>query len=205
LPVGSRLLRFTRGGGNVIAVQMHGGDMKGLVLESKDRAGRTRRVFLGLLLIGFTALGFALSGPTPAAKEPALPVSPLTIETARGRFEFMVEVADKPSTWRLGLQRRRNLAADAGMLFNFREPRAISMWMKDTLIPLDMVFIDERGMVVNVAENTVPLSPATINSNGLVLAVLEVNAGTAARLGMHPGDRVLHPLFSPQSRSASPN
>ena len=61
------------------------------------------------------------------------------------------------------------------------------MWMKDTLIALDMIFIDERGAVVNVAENTVPLSSATISSNGPVLAVLEVNAGTAARLGIRPG------------------
>jgi uncharacterized protein len=204
LPAGSRLLRFTPRGDKVIAAQMHGGDTKGLVLERTDRVERRRRGFLGLLLLGFTALAFALSGPVPAAKEPALPVSPLTIETAGGRFEFVVEMADTPSTWRQGLQWRRHLAADAGMLFNFREPRAISMWMKDTLIPLDMIFIDERGTVANVAENTVPLSLATINSNGLVLAVLEVNAGTAARLGMHPGDRVLHPLFSPQSRPASP-
>jgi hypothetical protein len=166
---------------------------------------RTRRGFLELLLIGFAALGFALSGPVPAAKEPALPVSPLTIETARGRFNFIVETADTPSKWRQGLQWRRHLDADAGMLFDFREPRPVSMWMKDTLISLDMVFIDERGVVVNVAENTVPLSTAVINSKGPVLAVLEVNAGTAARLGVHPGDHILHPLFSPQSHSAAPN
>jgi uncharacterized membrane protein (UPF0127 family) len=168
--------------------------------ERESRMERTRRGFLELLPMGFAALGFALSSRVAAAEEAALPVSPLAIETARGRFEFMVEMADRPSTWRQGLQRRRNLAADAGMLFDFREPRVVSMWMKDTLISLDMVFIDERGAVVNVAENTVPLSPATINSNGPVLAVLEVNAGTAARLGVHPGDRVLHPLFSPKSR-----
>jgi uncharacterized protein len=166
---------------------------------------RTRRVFLQLLPIGFAALGFARSGLARAAEEPAFPVTPLTIETARGRFEFMVEMAETPSTWRQGLQRRRRLATDAGMLFNFHKSRVISMWMKDTLISLDMVFIDERGAIVNVAENTVPLSPATISSNGPVLAVLEVNAGTAARLGVHPGDRVLHPLFSVASRRAAPN
>jgi uncharacterized membrane protein (UPF0127 family) len=158
-----------------------------------------------LLLIGFAALGFALSGPVPAAKEPALPVTPVTIETGQGRFEFMVEIADTPPAWRQGLQQRRHLAADAGMLFNFREPRPVSMWMKDTLIPLDMIFIDERGAVVNVVENTVPLSTATIASKGPSLAVLEVNAGTAARLGVRPGDRVLHPMFSVARRQAAPN
>ena len=159
---------------------------------------QTRRAFLKLLAIGCAAPGCSLDpGVGAAAEEPAFPVTPLTMETARGRFEFMVEMAETPSTWQQGLQRRRHLAADAGMLFNFHQPRVVSMWMKDTLIPLDMIFIDERGAVVNVAENTVPLSPATISSNGPVLAVLEVNAGTAARLGVRPGDRVVHPLFSP--------
>lgn len=167
---------------------------------------RTRRSLVKLLVIGAAALGCGLSaGAPPAAEQPVFPVTPLTIETSRGRFEFMVEMAETPSTWRQGLQRRRQLAANAGMLFNFHQPRAISMWMKDTLIALDMIFIDDRGAVVNVAENTVPLSSATISSNGAVLAVLEVNAGTAARLGIRPGGRVVHPLFSPGIPSVAPN
>jgi uncharacterized protein len=167
---------------------------------------RTRRCFIKLLVIGAAALGCGLSAGAPlASEEPAFPATPLTMETSRGRFEFMVEMAETPSTWRQGLQRRRQLAANAGMLFNFHQPRAISMWMKDTLIALDMIFIDERGAVVNIAENTVPLSSATISSHGPVLAVLEVNAGTAARLGVHPGDRVVHPLFSPGIPSVAPN
>lgn len=64
----------------------------------------------------------------------------------------MVEIAETPSTWRQGLQNRRQLAADAGMLFDYHQPRIASMWMKDTLISLDMIFIDERGIVTNVAE-----------------------------------------------------
>jgi uncharacterized membrane protein (UPF0127 family) len=165
---------------------------------------RTRRYVLRLLAVGgVAAIGCATFGEAAAAaEEPAFPVTPLTLETARGRFGFMVEMAETPSTWQQGLQRRRTLAADGGMLFNFRQPRMISMWMKDTLISLDMIFIDERGNVVNVAENTVPLSLTTISSDGPVLAVLEVNAGTAARLGVRRGDRVLHPLFSPASRAA---
>ena len=150
--------------------------------------------------------GVALMLPTMmgwAAEEPAFPVSPLTIETARGRFQFMVEIAETPSTWRQGLQKRRQLAADAGMLFNFHQPRVASMWMKDTLIPLDMIFIDERGIVINIAENTEPLSLATISSDGPVLAVLEINAGTAARLGLRRGDRVFHAIFMPTSTTES--
>lgn len=130
-----------------------------------------------------------------AAEEPAFPVSPLTIETQRGRFQFMVEIAETPSTWRQGLQKRRQLAADAGMLFDYHQPRVVTMWMKDTLISLDMIFIDEHGVVTNIAQNTEPLSLATISSDGPVLAVLEVNAGTAARIGLRRGDRVYHAIF----------
>ena len=167
---------------------------------------RTRRSFVKLLVIGAAAFaGWRTAGAQLAAEQPALQTTHLAIETSLGRFEFIVEVADTPSTWRQGLQRRRQLAANAGMLFNFLQPRAISMWMKDTLISLDMIFIDARGAVVNIAEKTVPLSTATITSNGPVLAVLEVNAGTAARLGIQPGDRVVHPLFSPEIPWVAPN
>lgn len=173
-------------------------------LDGKDGMSRTRRYVLRLMAIGgAAATGCATLGKAAAAaEEQAFPTTPLTLETARGRFGFMVELAETPSTWRQGLQRRRHLASDAGMLFNFRQPRLISMWMKDTLIPLDMIFIDERGAVLNLAENTVPLSLVTISSNGPALAVLEVNAGTVAKLGVRPGDRVLHPLFAPVSRAA---
>ena len=165
---------------------------------------RTRRdVLRPLVMVGIFAAGGMTLGQAPAsAEEQAFPTTPLTLETARGRFGLIVELAETPSTWRQGLQRRRYLAADAGMLFNFQQPRMVSMWMKDTLIPLDMIFIDERGAVLNVAENTIPLSLAAISSNGPALAVLEVNAGTAAKLGVRPGDRVLHPLFAPVSRAA---
>lgn len=132
-----------------------------------------------------------------AAEEPAFPVSPLTIETARGRYQLMVEMAETPSTWRQGLQKRRQLAPDSGMLFNYQQPRAVTMWMKDTFISLDMIFIDERGLVVNIVENTQPMSLSTIPSEGPVLAVLELNAGTAAKLGLKRGDRIVHAIFAP--------
>ena len=166
---------------------------------------RNRRSFIKLLVIGVATLGVWRSADAQfAVEQPAFPVTPLTIETSRGRFDFVVEMAETPSTWQRGLQQRRQLAADVGMLFNFHQPRAISMWMKDTLIALDMIFIDARGAVVNIAERTVPLSTSTITSNGPVLAVLEVNAGTAARLEIQPGDRVVHPLFSPGIPSVAP-
>jgi uncharacterized membrane protein (UPF0127 family) len=136
------------------------------------------------------------TGVARAAEEPAFPVSPLTIETAQGRFQFLVEMAETPSTWRQGLQKREHLAADAGMLFNYRQPRVASMWMKDTPISLDMLFIDDRGIVVRVVNNTTPFSLDSIDSGGPVLAVLELNAGTAARLDIRPGARVIHAIFA---------
>ena len=90
---------------------------------------------------------------------------------------------------------RRSLAPDGGMLFIYPTERTISMWMRNTLIPLDMVFIAADGRIVKVAQRTVPMSLATISSGGPAKAVLEVNGGTAARLGLEPGGRVVHPAF----------
>jgi len=164
----------------------------------------TRRQSLRALLTAALLLAPSLPQPAGAAEELAFPVSPLTVETMRGRFQFIVEIAETPSTWRQGLQKREHLAPDAGMLFNYRDPRVVTMWMKDTLISLDMIFIDPRGAVINVVENTVPLSLTPIASDGPALAVLEVGAGTAARLGIRPGDRVYHAIFAAQPVPAQP-
>ncbi len=130
------------------------------------------------------------------AASPALAAAAeVMVVTAKGRFLFTVEVAGTGAQRQQGLQNRKSLAAGAGMLFDFERVQAVAMWMKNTLIALDMLFIDDAGRVVNVAENTVPLSLATIPSAAPVLAVLEVNAGTARRLGIQPGDQVLHPIF----------
>ena len=135
---------------------------------------------------------FALVAAVSAA---AFEQSRLTVETARGNTEFRVEVARTADERAQGLQHRERLEADAGMLFDFGVVEPVAMWMKNTRIPLDMVFIDDGGRVVRVAENTVPFSLASIPSGAPVLAVLELNAGMARRLGLKPGDRVRHPLF----------
>jgi uncharacterized membrane protein (UPF0127 family) len=87
------------------------------------------------------------------------------------------------------------MPADRGMLFDFKTEQPVMMWMKNTYLPLDMIFISRDGHVSHVAENAEPLSERIISSNGAVYAVLEVNAGTAAKLGIKPGDRVEHVLF----------
>jgi uncharacterized membrane protein (UPF0127 family) len=120
---------------------------------------------------------------------------PLTIVSSSGRHAFQVEVARNDADRAQGLMFRRNLAPDRGMLFDFGRVQPISMWMQNTYIPLDMIFIRADGTIARVAENAEPLSTRTIPSGEPVLAVLEVPGGTAARLGIKAGDRVEHPLF----------
>lgn len=120
----------------------------------------------------------------------------LTVETADGRsLDFAVELAQTPEEQTLGLMNRRSLAPDGGMLFDFGSDRLIVMWMKNTLIPLDMLFIAADGKIIGIAERTVPMSLETIPSPGPARAVLEVNGGTAERLRVHVGDRVSRPAF----------
>ena len=122
--------------------------------------------------------------------------STVTIETASGGHEFKVELALTPSQQAQGLMFRRRMAPDAGMLFVYRAEEVVTMWMKNTFIPLDMLFIDSSGRIVRIAERTVPQSEAVISSGGPVLAVLELNAGTASRLKIRPGDRIKSPALN---------
>ena len=94
-----------------------------------------------------------------------------------------------------GLMHRRSLAPDGGMLFIYTKELRQSMWMKNTLIPLDMLFIRQNGRIAHIHERAVPGSLATISSRGRVLAVLELRGGTVARLGIRKGDRVVHSIF----------
>jgi uncharacterized membrane protein (UPF0127 family) len=125
-------------------------------------------------------------------------LQPLTIVTASGRHTFQVELADNDASRAQGLMYRRSLAPDRGMLFDFKRVEPISMWMQNTYVSLDMLFIRPDGTIARVATNAEPLSTRTIPSGEPVLAVLEVVAGTAARLGIKPGDKVEHPLFKPR-------
>ena len=120
---------------------------------------------------------------------------PLTIVSGNVRHTFQVEVARNDADRAQGLMFRRNLAPDRGMLFDFGRVQPISMWMQNTYIPLDMIFIRADGTIARVAENAEPLSTRAIPSGEPVLAVLEVPGGTAARIGFKPGARVEHPLF----------
>jgi uncharacterized membrane protein (UPF0127 family) len=111
------------------------------------------------------------------------------------RQTFQVEVARNDADRAQGLMFRRSMPADQGMLFDFGRVEPVSMWMQNTYLSLDMLFIRPDGTIARIAANTEPLSTRTIPSGEPVLAVLELNAGTAARLGIKAGDRVEHPVF----------
>jgi uncharacterized membrane protein (UPF0127 family) len=125
----------------------------------------------------------------------AAPPQPLEIATKSGVHTFSVELAETDQEKATGLMFRKELADGKGMLFDFNTEQPISMWMKNTYIPLDMIFIRNDGRVSRIAENTEPMSLKVISSAGPARAVLEVIAGTARKYGIAPGDRVAHPMF----------
>lgn len=120
----------------------------------------------------------------------------LEIVTKSGVQVFSVEMATTEQEKETGLMYRKELADGKGMLFDFSPEQQISMWMKNTYIPLDMIFIRADGRILRIAENTEPLSTKIISSGGPAKGVLEVIAGTAKKYGIAAGDRVAHPLFN---------
>jgi hypothetical protein len=159
-------------------------------------AGLPRGVltFLGLC----ASLVVLCASPAALATDAAPPqgsLERLEIVTASGIHEFSVEVMRGGPQRERGLMFRRFLPRERGMLFDFATERPVMMWMKNTYLPLDMIFIGRAGKVVGLAENTEPLSEKIIPSGAPAYGVLEVNAGTAARIGLRIGDSVRHPLF----------
>lgn len=144
------------------------------------------------LVSGLAAIAFVLTAPAALAE---LETSPLTIESSSGAHAFTVEIADEPEEITTGLMNRESMDPDAGMLFDFGQPREAAMWMKNTLIPLDMLFMAPDGQVIAIARNAVPGSLRTITPGVPVKAVLELNGGRAEELGIEPGDEVIHPIF----------
>ncbi|MEO0428935.1 MAG: DUF192 domain-containing protein [Pseudomonadota bacterium] len=138
--------------------------------------------------------------PHPGAADAAgCAVDRVIVEAEGAPVLYRVEIADEPAEHARGLMFRKEMAADAGMLFLFDTPRPAAFWMRNTFISLDMIFIAPDGSVLNVAENTVPFSEAPQRSAGDVAAVLEVNAGEAARHGIGPGTPIRHPVLTPEA------
>jgi len=144
--------------------------------------------FIAALLIFAMSSGFAETAGGA--------LEPLEIITASGPHRFSVEVMRTEPQRQRGLMFRRSMPQDQGMLFTFETERPVAMWMKNTYLPLDMIFIARTGRVVGLVENTEPLSERIIPSGAPAFGVLEVNAGVAAKLGLKIGDLVRHPLFA---------
>lgn len=119
----------------------------------------------------------------------------LSIKTQSGTERFIVEIADEQSEREVGLMYRDDLPLNQGMLFDFGTDRLVTMWMRNTPLSLDMLFMDRSGTIVRVAERTTPFSPAIISSGQPVRYVLELNAGVASAIGIRAGDIAKHPLI----------
>lgn len=143
----------------------------------------------------FRAAAFAvvalLARPVAAADQ-----TTLEIVSKTGVHVFAIELVANDTDRAKGLMFRKELPEGRGMLFDFQRDQDISMWMRNTYIPLDMIFISGDGRIRRIAENTEPMSEKIIPSGGPVRGVLEVIGGTARKLGLAPGDRVAHPIFA---------
>jgi uncharacterized protein len=155
-------------------------------------AGRRSPLRVSGLLAKVILLAIAVTG---AQTVPALDQAALIIESSDGRFEFQVELAKTPAERARGLMFRESLADDQGMLFDFGRPQPVAMWMRNTLIPLDILFIRSDGRIGRIARDAQPLSDRILESGEPVRAVLELRGGLTAERDIEPGDRIIHPLF----------
>ncbi|HLH97882.1 MAG TPA: DUF192 domain-containing protein [Xanthobacteraceae bacterium] len=153
----------------------------------KSRCGSAQQAFAVVIL----ALAASTAGLARAAD-----LQTLEIASKSGVHTFQVEMAITPEEKERGLMFRRELPEGHGMLFDFQFDQPVAFWMKNTYIPLDMIFIRGDGRILRIAENAEPLSEKNIPSGGPVRAVLEVIGGTAKKLGIAPGDRVGGSIFS---------
>ena len=155
-------------------------------------SGFARILMMVLTIVGFTKSLNAQSSPTGSA-----PIELVTITTQKGQFSFKTEIANTPMTLQRGLMFRQRLPQDRAMIFDWGRDIVANMWMKNTIVSLDMIFISRKGIVTGFKTNTVPKSLDVISSGRPIAAVLEVVAGTVERIGLKPGDRVTHTMFKP--------
>jgi uncharacterized protein len=145
-----------------------------------------RRLVLALVAAGITSSAYA---------QEMMRVEPLTIVTHTTAKMFTTEIADTELLRERGLMFRQRMPEDQAMLFDFVEPRPAAMWMKNTYVSLDMVFVREDGTIAAIAENTVPKSLDTVSVQEPVRGVIELAAGTAKKIGIRKGDKVFNSIF----------
>ncbi|GER00359.1 hypothetical protein JCM17845_09820 [Iodidimonas gelatinilytica] len=150
-----------------------------------------------LVSLALTWLWAGLLAPMGAAQTPqSLETMPLIVESENGTHHFTVEFANDPEERSIGLMFRKEMPEDHGMLFDMGMPVRASFWMKNTDLPLDLIFIKTDGTIANIGTGVPHQISPPVQSRGRVLGVLELNEGTAKKLGIKPGDRVLHPIFN---------
>ncbi|HEY8948893.1 MAG TPA: DUF192 domain-containing protein [Rhizomicrobium sp.] len=152
-----------------------------------------RFAYLAAVIVFLTGTAAWADDPKPPPKP--LPHTMLIIDTTAGETKFNVEVAADWRSQEYGLMNRKSLPKNGGMIFDFGSPSMTSFWMKNTLIPLDMIFIREDGTISSIAPDAVPMSLASIKSVEPVRAVLEIGGGEAARRGIYPGQKVHNAIF----------
>lgn len=156
------------------------------------RSDPTRRRLAAAFAASLLCLG--LIGPATA--QSACRDDTVMMRGDWGTVRFNVEIADDPEEQRQGLMHRESMPISSGMLFVYPTPRPSSFWMRNTLIPLDMLFVDAQGTVTHIHHNAVPLDETAIHGGDSVLAVLEINGGLAKRLGIVEGAQLRHPAFA---------
>ena len=162
------------------------------MLSTLSRRAACAAVALGLLAAG--ACSAQVLAPVGS-----LPVRDIDIVTAKGPVRFKTEVAADPASQQQGLMYRKSMAADRGMIFIFPEPKQAGFWMHNTLIPLDLMFVDASGRIESIAANAKPLDDSIIPSRGEVKAVIEINGGLAKARGIAVGDKVRDPKLFPSN------
>ena len=130
-----------------------------------------------------------------AVSDTIFPQSEILIVSKSGEHKFVVDVATTMAQRQMGLMYRKNMARNRGMMFDFGEEQLIAMWMKNTLIPLDMLFVDKTGRILQIERATTPLSLQTIAGRRPAMSVIELNAGLTTELGISEGDQVMHNIF----------
>jgi uncharacterized protein len=155
-----------------------------------------RNLFCSFVL-PLTILGFSNQAKSSEEVSTIFKTSELTIVTADRRYHFWVEVAQSAAQRQQGLMGRHEMLADRGMLLDFGSLQLVRMWMKNTYIPLDMIFLGEAGSINAIEANTTPFSKDVISSPNPARAVLELNGGTVSRLKIKVGDKVFHRIFQP--------
>ncbi|MGG6893588.1 DUF192 domain-containing protein [Rhizobium sp. BR 315] len=155
-----------------------------------------KSAILALFLVG-AAVSSSFAAQTAAQQSMAFDSEPLSIASPKGQaHKFTVELALTPPQLEFGLMYRDKMPADHGMLFDFGTSRPVMMWMKNTELPLDMLFLDQKGVVTHIQENAVPFSETIINSGGPVAYVIELNGGVVKKLGLAAGDKVTSATIS---------